>query len=195
MLGLKAYSRIGDIPGQVDLAIVAIPAAQAVHVARSAARPVSTPSWSPAPASRRPVRTASCSRTSCDAGPASGDAGRRPSSFGVINNDPAVRLNASLSPTLPSPGPLGLFSQSGALGIAILASAARRGLGLSIFANSGNRADVSGNDLMQYWIDDPRTSVVGLYLSRWATRAVLPRRASPRDDQASHRRQVRAQRV
>ena len=61
---------------------------------------------------------------------------------------------ASLAPELPPPGRLGLFAQSGALGIAVLASAARRGLGISVFASAGNRVDVSGNDFMQYWIDD-----------------------------------------
>ena len=59
---------------------------------------------------------------------------------------------------------MGLFAQSGALGIAVLASAARRGLGISVFASAGNRVDVSGNDFMQYWIDDEDTDVVGLYL-------------------------------
>ena len=87
-----------------------------------------------------------------------------PNSFGVINTDPDVRLNASLAPELPPPGRLGLFSQSGALGIAVLASAARRGLGISVFASAGNRVDVSGNDFMQYWIDDDDTDAVGLYL-------------------------------
>ena len=87
-----------------------------------------------------------------------------PNSFGIINNDPAVRLNASLAPTLPPHGRLGLFAQSGALGIAVLASAARRNLGISTFVSAGNRVDVSGNDLMQYWIDDDSTDAVGLYL-------------------------------
>ena len=87
-----------------------------------------------------------------------------PNSFGLINNDPEVRLNASLAPTLPPHGRLGLFAQSGALGIAVLASAARRNLGISTFGSAGNRVDVSGNDFMQYWIDDDSTDVVGLYL-------------------------------
>jgi acyl-CoA synthetase (NDP forming) len=87
-----------------------------------------------------------------------------PNSFGLINTDPDVRLNASLAPRIPSGGGLGLFAQSGALGIAVLASADRRGLGVSDFASAGNRVDVSGNDLMQYWIDDDNTAAVGLYL-------------------------------
>ena len=66
--------------------------------------------------------------------------------------------------TLPPVGRVGLFAQSGALGIAVLASAARRNLGISTFGSAGNRVDVSGNDFMQYWIDDDNTEVVGLYL-------------------------------
>ena len=65
---------------------------------------------------------------------------------------------------LPPAGALGLFSQSGALGVAVLALAARRNLGISTFASAGNRVDVSGNDFMQYWIDDDDTHAVGLYL-------------------------------
>ncbi len=80
------------------------------------------------------------------------------------NTDPAVRLNATLAPVLPSRGRVGFFSQSGALGVALLDTARRRGLGLSTFVSAGNRADVSGNDLLQYWQDDPATDVVLLYL-------------------------------
>ena len=87
-----------------------------------------------------------------------------PNSMGIANTDPAVRLNATLAPTLPAAGRVGFFSQSGALGVALLAEADRRGLGLSSFVSAGNRADVSGNDLLQYWQDDPGTDVVLLYL-------------------------------
>ena len=65
---------------------------------------------------------------------------------------------------MPAPGGLALFSQSGALGVQVLASATSRGIGVSTFVSAGNRADVSGNDLLQYWLDDQRTSAVGLYL-------------------------------
>ncbi|MEU9967156.1 bifunctional acetate--CoA ligase family protein/GNAT family N-acetyltransferase [Streptomyces malaysiensis] len=96
-----------------------------------------------------------------------------PNAFGVINTAEGVRLNASLSPQLPNPGRLGLFTQSGAIGIALLSGLHRRGAGLaslagiagiSTFVSAGNRADVSGNDLLQYWYDDPRTDVVLMYL-------------------------------
>ncbi|WP_413103602.1 GNAT family N-acetyltransferase [Streptomyces sp. Inha503] len=96
-----------------------------------------------------------------------------PNAFGVINTADGVRLNASLSPQLPNPGRLGLFTQSGAIGIALLSGLNRRGAGLaslagiagiSTFVSAGNRADVSGNDLLQYWYDDPLTDVVLMYL-------------------------------
>ncbi|MGX1880351.1 bifunctional acetate--CoA ligase family protein/GNAT family N-acetyltransferase [Streptomyces sp. NPDC055287] len=87
-----------------------------------------------------------------------------PNAFGIINTSEAVRLNASLAPEPPARGRIGLFTQSGAIGIALLSGLYRRGAGLSSFISSGNRADVSGNDFLQYWYDDPDTDVVLLYL-------------------------------
>ncbi|MFI7502540.1 GNAT family N-acetyltransferase [Streptomyces sp. NPDC049687] len=93
-----------------------------------------------------------------------------PNAFGVINTSPQVRLNASLAPEMPRPGRIGLFAQSGAIGIALLSRLHRRGggvtgvTGVSTFVSSGNRADVSGNDVLQYWYDDPDTDVALMYL-------------------------------
>ncbi|MFG3086061.1 GNAT family N-acetyltransferase [Streptomyces antibioticus] len=93
-----------------------------------------------------------------------------PNAFGVVNTSPQVRLNASLAPEMPRPGRIGLFAQSGAIGIALLSRLHRRGggvtgvTGVSTFVASGNRADVSGNDVLQYWYDDPDTDVVLMYL-------------------------------
>jgi len=87
-----------------------------------------------------------------------------PNCLGVMNAATTVRLNASLARTLPQVGRAGLFTQSGALGTVILDAVCQRGLGLSSFVSAGNRADVSGNDLLQYWEDDPDTDVVLLYL-------------------------------
>lgn len=81
-----------------------------------------------------------------------------------------MRLNASLAPEMPRPGRIGLFAQSGAIGIALLSRLHRRGggvtgvTGVSTFVSSGNRADVSGNDVLQYWYDDPDTDVALMYL-------------------------------
>jgi acyl-CoA synthetase (NDP forming)/RimJ/RimL family protein N-acetyltransferase len=87
-----------------------------------------------------------------------------PNCLGVLNTDDAVRLNATYAPHQPPSGRIAFASQSGAYGIAGIAEAARRGLGLSSFVSTGNKADLSGNDLLQYWEQDPGTDVVLLYL-------------------------------
>ncbi len=163
--GVQVHARVSDVPGPVDLAVIAVPAAVALDVVRDCGRigvrglvVVSSGFAERGPEGlqrqRKLVRVAR----------AHGMRVVGPNSFGMINTDRAVRLNASLAPRMPRDGGLGLFSQSGALGVALLASADRRGLGLSGFVSAGNRADVSGNDLMQYWEEDPRTTAVALYL-------------------------------
>ena len=87
-----------------------------------------------------------------------------PNCMGLLNADPTVRLNASFSPRMPPSGRVAFSSQSGALGLAILELATERDVGLSTFVSVGNKADVSGNDLLQYWDADPQTAVMLLYL-------------------------------
>ncbi len=87
-----------------------------------------------------------------------------PNSMGLLNTDPAVRLNASLSATLPPSGSVAMLSQSSALGLAMLALARQRRVGISTFISVGNKADISGNDLLQYWEGDEATRVILLYL-------------------------------
>ncbi|GAA0937571.1 GNAT family N-acetyltransferase [Pseudonocardia zijingensis] len=163
--GVRAYASVTEIPDEVDLAVVAVPAAGIDEVMDSClAKGVTTlvvvsagfadVGGSGVVAERRLVSEAR----------AHGMRVIGPNALGVVNNDPAVRLNATLAPDLPGTGRVGFFSQSGALGIAILAAAKERGLGLSTFVSAGNRADVSGNDLLQYWQTDPDTDVVLLYL-------------------------------
>jgi acyl-CoA synthetase (NDP forming)/RimJ/RimL family protein N-acetyltransferase len=163
--GLQAHSRVSEIPDHIDLAVVAVPAASVLLVVQDCASAgvktllvVSAGFAESGPAGeRRQDELLRRARSS----------GMRvigPNSFGVINSHPDVSLNASLAPALPLAGALGLFTQSGALGVAVLALAARRNLGISTFASAGNRVDVSGNDFMQYWIDDDDTRAVGLYL-------------------------------
>ncbi len=165
VLGLPAHARVGDIPGPVDLAVVAVPADSVLDVVdECAAKGVRS----------LLIASGGFAESGGDGGERQDELRRRaresgmrvvgPNSFGLLNTDPMVRLNATLAPRTPSSGGLGLFAQSGALGIAVLASADRRGLGVSTFASAGNRVDVSGNDLMQYWIDDPQSHAVGLYL-------------------------------
>jgi acetate---CoA ligase (ADP-forming) len=87
-----------------------------------------------------------------------------PNCLGLLNTDPSVRLNASFAPHFPPSGEVAFCSQSGALGLVIIALARERKLGLSNFVSVGNKADVSGNDLLQYWEEDVRTKVILLYL-------------------------------
>ena len=87
-----------------------------------------------------------------------------PNAFGVLNTAPDISLNASLSPEMPRRGRLGVFTQSGSIGLALLSGLHRRGAGPSSFVSAGNRADVSGNDLLQFWQDDPETDAVLMYL-------------------------------
>ncbi len=87
-----------------------------------------------------------------------------PNCMGVINTDEAVSMNATFSPTPARSGTIGFVSQSGALGVAVLNVAADLGIGLTQFVSMGNKADVSGNDLLEHWEDDPATHVIAMYL-------------------------------
>jgi acyl-CoA synthetase (NDP forming)/RimJ/RimL family protein N-acetyltransferase len=165
VLGLRCYPSVLDVPDQVDLAIICVPASQVLDVVeRCAAKEVRTIL---VPAANFAETGEAGLRLQQELGHVARREGMRvvgPNSFGIINNDADVRLNASFAPQLPPRGTLALFAQSGALGITVLASATRRNLGISVFASAGNRVDVSGNDFMQYWIDDDDTDAVGLYL-------------------------------
>jgi acyl-CoA synthetase (NDP forming)/GNAT superfamily N-acetyltransferase len=163
--GVRAYPTISEVPGAVDLAVVAVPADSVNDVvAQCAAKDVRglvvlSAGFGEAGAEGRERQDELVRLARADGMRVVG-----PNCLGIANNDTGVRLNATLAPMLPRRGPVGFFSQSGALGIAILRWAAERDLGLSTFVSAGNRADVSGNDLMQYWEEDPETSVVLLYL-------------------------------
>jgi acyl-CoA synthetase (NDP forming)/RimJ/RimL family protein N-acetyltransferase len=163
--GLEAHSRVSEIPDHIDLAVVAVPAASVQLVVQDCATAgvktllVVSAGFAESGAAGE-KRQYELLRTAHN----NGMRVIGPNSFGVINSHPDVRLNATLAPEIPPAGTLGLVAQSGALGIAVLALAARRNLGISVFASAGNRVDVSGNDFMQYWIDDEDTHAVGLYL-------------------------------
>ncbi len=87
-----------------------------------------------------------------------------PNCMGVINTEPGVSMNASFAKAVPTRGTIGFVSQSGALGEAILANARDLGLGIAMFASIGNKANISGNDLLEYWEHDPNVSLILLYL-------------------------------
>jgi len=163
--GMPAYKSVQDIADEVDVAIVAVPA-EAVQdvVLDCAAKGVhglvvisSGFAETGEEGRQRQRRLVNLSRSY----------GLRligPNALGIINTDPSVQINASLSPLMPPRGRAGFFCQSGALGSAILEKVNNRGLGLSTFVSAGNRADVSGNDLLQYWEEDDSTEVVMMYL-------------------------------
>jgi acyl-CoA synthetase (NDP forming) len=179
--GVRAYPSVTEIPDEVDLAVVAVPAAGIDEVMDSCqlkgvkalvvvSAGFADVGGSGIVAERRLVSEAR----------AHGMRVIGPNALGVANTDPAVRLNATLAPDLPGTGRVGFFSQSGALGIAILAAAKERGLGLSTFVSAGNRADLSGNDLLQYWQTDPDTDVVLLYLETFGNPRKFARLAARR---------------
>jgi acetyl coenzyme A synthetase (ADP forming)-like protein len=163
--GLRAYPSVGAIGAPVDLAVVAVPAAQVEAVvadcARAGVRGVVVISAGFAEvAGEGPARQERLTRLVRT----SGMRMVGPNCMGVLNTDPAVSLNATFAPQWPAPGNVAMLSQSGALGLAILDRFERLGLGLANFVSVGNKADVSGNDLLAYWADDPRTAVILLYL-------------------------------
>jgi acyl-CoA synthetase (NDP forming)/GNAT superfamily N-acetyltransferase len=165
-----AYPSIADVPGEVDLAVLAVPAADVLEVvAQCGARGVRglvvmSAGFGETGAAEARLQGARAQRELVSRARAHGMRVIGPNCLGIINTDPAVALNASLAPVAPPAGRAGFFCQSGALGVAVLGEAARRGLGVSSFVSAGNRADVSGNDLLQYWEGDPATEIALLYL-------------------------------
>jgi acetyl coenzyme A synthetase (ADP forming)-like protein len=163
--GLRAYPGVSDIPGTVDLAVIVVPAAQVLSVVEECiskgvrALCVISAGFGEAGAEGRAreiailekIRSAGCRLVG-------------PNCMGLLNTDPAVRLNATFSPVYPPSGSVAMSTQSGALGLAILDYARRLNIGISSFVSVGNKIDVSGNDLIQYWAEDPHTSVIVLYL-------------------------------
>jgi acetyl coenzyme A synthetase (ADP forming)-like protein len=163
--GIAAFSSIEDISEPIDLAVIVVPAAKVIEVAESCAR--------------KGVRalvviSAGFSETGkegqalqADLVKICRDAGMRligPNCMGIANTNPAVLLDATFAPGVPPRGRVGFSSQSGALGLAIIEFANSLGLGISTFVSVGNKADISGNDLLRYWESDDDTDVILLYL-------------------------------
>ncbi|MDN0197502.1 bifunctional GNAT family N-acetyltransferase/acetate--CoA ligase family protein [Streptomyces sp. S.PNR 29] len=169
--GVPAHRSVRDIEGPVDLAVVAVPAEHVPEVVTECGEHgvqglvVIAAGYAESGPDGRERQRALVRHAR-----AYGMRIIGPNAFGIINTSADVRLNASLAPEMPRPGRIGLFAQSGAIGIALLSRLHRRGggvtgvTGVSTFVSSGNRADVSGNDVLQYWYDDPDTDVVLMYL-------------------------------
>ncbi|MET8796538.1 GNAT family N-acetyltransferase [Nocardia sp. NPDC004568] len=163
--GVHAYPTVRDIPDEVDLAVVAVPAAAIGSVLDDCmAKGVKGLLVLSAGFGETGEQGRSAEAELVAAARKHGMRVVGPSALGIANTDPAVGLNATLATLLPGRGRIGFFCQSGPLGVAILAEAATRNLGLSTFVSAGNRADVSGNDLLQYWDTDADTDVILLYL-------------------------------
>ena len=168
--GVRAYASVLDVPDDIDLVVIAVPAASVPGVVdECAARGVRG----------LVVISGGFGERGTDSERQAGQDAQHelvasarvhgmrvvgPNCLGIVNTDPAIQVNASLAPLPPLAGRAGFFCQSGALGVAVLGEASRRGLGVSTFVSAGNRADVSGNDLLQYWETDPETDVVLMYL-------------------------------
>ena len=161
--GMISRTSIAEVPQVVDLAVIAVPVDELSTVVRDCASHgvkgllIVTDGFTGEEGLAEQRRLVRFARSH----------GMRvigPASAGIINTDPAISLNASVSPMLPQRGSIGLFSQSAAVGAMLFTTAQQRGIGISSVINAGNRADVSGNDAMQYLEDDPNTGAVGLYL-------------------------------
>ena len=165
VLGVPCVASAQELPVAVDLALVAVPALSVPDVVDACGK--------------RGVRGVVLLTAGFGETGAAGQALQRevlaiarshgmrmigPNCLGVLNSDPAVRLNATFAALPMRPGRLGLVSQSGALGIAVLAAAQGRGLGVAQFVSVGNKADLSGNDLLLAWERDDHVGVIGLYL-------------------------------
>ena len=163
---LPLHARLEDVPGPVELAVVAVPADSATDVARHLARlDVHGMVLLSAGFAEDGPDGLDRQRALLRAAHGAGLRVVGPSSYGIISTrEGGLQLNASLAQEPPAPGRVGLLCQSAPLSVALLAAVRRRGIGVSQFVSAGHRADVSGNDLMQFWADDDRTDVVGLYL-------------------------------
>jgi acetyl coenzyme A synthetase (ADP forming)-like protein len=163
--GLRVFSSVKDLPEAVDLAVVVVPRDAVLGVVEACGlRGVKAII----------VITAGFAEVGAEGAALQGrlvekirEHGMRmigPNCFGLLNTDPDVRLNATFSSAFPPHGRVAMSSQSGAIGLAVLAAARRLHLGLSGFVSVGNKADISSNDLLEYWETDSGTDVILLYL-------------------------------
>ena len=162
---VRAYPSIAEVPDDVDLAYIVVRQEFVIDVARQCAH---------AGVRGIVVISAGFSETGEEGAKLEAellaivrDSGMRmvgPNCMGLLNTAPSVQLNGTFAPVYPPPGNVAMSSQSGALGIAILDYATRNNIGISQFVSVGNKADVSGNDLILSWEDDPQTDVITLYL-------------------------------
>jgi acetyl coenzyme A synthetase (ADP forming)-like protein len=162
---VAAYPSVEECPGPVDLAFIVVPAALVAEVARACARKgVRALVVISAGFSETDEEGAARQRELLSVCRESGMRLIGPNCMGIINTASGVMLNGTFGPAFPPHGRVGFLSQSGALGLAVIDYARDLGLGISTFASVGNKADISGNDLVQYWESDDETDLILLYL-------------------------------
>ena len=163
--GFRAYRSVLDIDAPVDLAVITVPAAAVVQVAREcAAKGVRGLVVISAGFAEVGGDGLELQRRLVEVCRESGMRLVGPNCMGVINTASGINLDATFAPDRPMPGHLGFLSQSGGLGIAVMARAQALGSGVSSFVSVGNKADISGNDLIQFWESDAETAMIMLYL-------------------------------
>ena len=182
VMSVKTYPSVLEVPGPVDLAVIAVPGLLVAKVADECGRKgVRTLVVISDGFKERGPEGAARERELREITLGHGMRLLGPNCMGVINTDPQINLNATFSQIYPPRGNIAFLSQSGALGIAILEYAKNLNMGISSFVSVGNRADISANDLLQYWEQDPATEVILLYLESFGnprTFARIARRLS-----------------
>ncbi len=163
--GVRAYPSVDELPESPELVVVAVPAGKVIDVAEQAIKAGAKGLVVVASGfAEAGPEGAALQQKLLDIVRSQGARLVGPNCLGIMNTNPEVRLNASLASSLPPVGRVGFFSHSAALGLVILDYAGERGLGFSTFLSAGNRADISGNDLLQYWEEDAQTDIALLYL-------------------------------
>jgi len=165
---VPAWPSIASIPGEVDLAVIAVPKQVVPAVAEQCGRK-GVKAIIVITAGFKEVGPAGASLENevLEIARRHGMRMVGPNCLGVLNTSADVRLNATFAPVMPPAGPISFMSQSGAMGVTILDYAAEYGIGINHFASVGNKADLSGNDLVEYWSEDPATSVILMYLENF----------------------------
>ncbi len=162
---IRAYPAIGEVPGPVDLAVIVVPKEHVLQVAGECGE-AGVKGLVVISAGFREVGGEGVDRERKLLAVARKYRMRMvgPNCMGVLNTDPAIAMNATFAPTAPPIGNVAFLSQSGAMGVTILDYAREYGIGVSKFLSLGNKADISGNDALEYLRDDERTSVILMYL-------------------------------
>ncbi|MBS0149632.1 MAG: GNAT family N-acetyltransferase [Nitrospira sp.] len=163
--GVRVHPSVHTIPESVDLAIIAVPRQQVLSVVDDCAgKGVRASVVITAGFAEVGAEGAALQRELVEKIRQYGMRMVGPNCFGILNTDSDVQLNATFTTLFPPQGRAAMSSQSGAIGIATLSGAHRFHLGISSFVSVGNKADVSANDLLQYWEEDPSTNVILLYM-------------------------------